>query len=150
MILDQLAHWQSYAHLSPSFKAGFEYLQTFDPGTPLGRYDIVGNDVFALVQSYETQPAENRKFESHKTFADIQYIVRGEEVIEYSRLENLPVTQPYSAEHDAALYGHASAPTQLVLQAGDFAVFYPQDGHKPGCTYQQAETILKVVVKVRL
>ena len=73
----------------------------------------------------------------------------GAEIIQFSPLDRLRETKPYSSENDAALYsGTDDCP--LFMRAGDFAVLFPQDGHKPGCLWRDAAPVRKVVIKVRL
>jgi YhcH/YjgK/YiaL family protein len=38
----------------------------------------------------------------------------------------------------------------LQLTPGSFALFYPEDAHKPNCAWDAPERVRKVVVKVRL
>lgn len=56
MVIDTISHSGLYHSLGPRFAAGLEWLRNFEPATPDGRYDLRGDDVFALVQSYETMP----------------------------------------------------------------------------------------------
>src|SRR5688572_29530345 len=65
MILDTLSQSASYQQLGPRFAAGLKWLGEFSPATADGRYDIDGDDVFALVQSYDTVPSTEKKYESH-------------------------------------------------------------------------------------
>ena len=66
MVIDTLSHAGLYHSLGPGFAAGLEWLRTFQPATSDGRYDIKGDDVFALVQSYDTVPPAEKKYESNK------------------------------------------------------------------------------------
>ena len=64
MIMDTLSNRHLYEPLQRGLRLGFEYLAAFDPATPDGRYPIDGEQVFALVQSYDTGPATERRFET--------------------------------------------------------------------------------------
>lgn len=150
MIIDTLANSASYHHLSPRFVAGLKWLTQFKPDMPDGRTDIDGDNVFALVQSYETAPADQKKFESHRVYADIQYVGAGTEVIPYAPTSSLNPTMAYDAEKDYLLYTDPAASTPLFLPPGSFAIFLPQDGHKPGCVSGASAKIKKVVIKVRV
>jgi biofilm protein TabA len=150
MILDTLSHSASYQQLGPRFAAGLKWLEEFLPATVDGRYDIDGDDVFALVQSYDTVPPVEKKYESHRVYADIQYIAEGAEVIYYAPTAGLVPTIAYDETKDCLLYSDPAAATPLFMAPGRFAIFYAQDGHKPGCVHDRASSIKKVVVKVRL
>lgn len=149
MIYDNIAHAGLYHGLGPRFAAAFEYLARFDGTTVDGRVSLDGDNLFALVQSYQTAPASTKPFESHRIYADIQFLVSGEELICTAPLDRLQVTTAYSTTNDAALYTGPDD-TPLRLRVGDFAVLWPQDGHKPGCTWNAPTAVKKVVMKVRL
>ena len=71
MIYDALAHAALYRDLGPRFAAAFDFLAGFDPATPTGRVSLDGDNLFALVQSYQTAPAATKPFESHRIFATL-------------------------------------------------------------------------------
>ena len=149
MIYDNLGHAALYRSLGPRLALGLDYLGRFDAGTPDGRVALDGDNVFALVQSYQPGPAAERVFESHRAHIDIQCMVAGEEIIGYAPLSVLTVTTPYSEQKDVAFYsGPDDRP--LFMSPGDFTILFPQDGHKPGCLWRSPATVKKVVVKVRI
>ena len=71
------------------------FLLTFDVRTPAGKVTLSGDDVYATIQSYWTSPASERKWESHRRYVDVQFMVTGEELIYHAPLDQLEVTQPY-------------------------------------------------------
>jgi YhcH/YjgK/YiaL family protein len=149
MIYDTLGNAATYYPLGHRFKLGFNYLSQFDPKTADGRVPIDGENVFAMVQSYVPEPAAQRSFEAHKVFADLQFVAEGEEVIFHSPLASLRETTPYLESGDAALYaGDDDFP--ILMRPGCFAIFYPCDGHKPGCVWRSSNRVKKVVIKIRL
>jgi biofilm protein TabA len=149
MIYDHIAQHALYHSLGPRFKLGLEYLAGYDASTPLGRVTLDGDNVFALVQGYETSLAAGRVFESHRIYVDIQFVAAGEELIFTAPWDRLLVTTPYTAANDAAFYSGPDD-TPLRMRAGDFCLLFPQDGHKPCCQWTAAGPVKKVVVKVRL
>lgn len=150
MILDSLEHHALYHHLGPRFARGFAWFTGVSVNLPDGRYEIDGQDVYALVQSYQTVPATEKKYEAHRHYADIQYVAEGTEVIHYAPLPSLRPVTDYNPEKDYQLYADPEQATALFLSPGQFAVFHPQDGHKPGCLAGVSYPIKKVVIKVRL
>lgn len=150
MILDTLDRAPTYRSLGPRFAAGLDWLARFQAATPDGRYDIATDDVYALVQSYDTVSAAEKRYESHRAFADIQFVAAGHEVIHYAPTGSLAPVTSYDAPKDFELYADPDASTPLHLAPGTFAIFYPQDGHKPGCAAATPCRVKKVVVKVRL
>ena len=153
MIQDCLDHCADYAALHPLFPAAFDYLKQFDPNTPDGKYEIEGQRLYASVQRYETAPEESKAWETHQVYADIQFIASGRERILYAPVESFQPTTPYNPAKDVQKYDGAgvSNVTSMVIPAGSFAVYLPQDGHKPGCqASDRPEPVVKVVIKVRL
>ena len=152
MILDSLTHCADYVTLHPLFPAAFEYLKKFDPNTPDGKYEINGKRLYAAVQRYDTAPEETKTWEAHRVYADIQFIVAGREKILYAPVEELQSATPYNDARDVEKYNGETVKNVAVtiIPAGFFAVYLPQDGHKPGCMVDHPEPIVKVVIKVQL
>ena len=150
MIIDSLKNAPLYKTISPNLAKGFDWLAKFDPATPDGRHDIDGDNVFALVQSYESGPAAEKKFESHRKYTDIQLVVSGTETMLYTPITALQPSTEFDLKKDIVFYAETADTTPLLCPAGTFAVFFPQDGHKPCCTAGTPMPIRKIVVKVAL
>jgi biofilm protein TabA len=148
MILDSLDSSGRYQALGTGIALGLAYLQSFDLDTPDGRYTLDGDDLFALVQSYGTGPATGKKFEAHRAYIDIQFVARGSERILHTRSEGLAVEIPYLEEKDVEFFADPYASSSILLGPGDFAIFFPNDAHKPGCMAGGRTEVKKVVVKV--
>ena len=117
----------------------------------VGRHEIAGEDVFAIVQHHTTHAVQEAHYEVHRQYIDLQYIQPGREVIYWAPLELLTdVIMPFDAEKDAALYGYVREGVPLFMQRGHFAVFFPSDDHIPSCNWRQSAEVQKVVVKVRI
>jgi len=126
MISDSLAHSDRYARLHPCFAAAFEFLRTLSANPADGRHEIDGDSLFALVQSYSTTPATERKLEHHRKYADIQFLFAGEEMIEHAALEGLKVDTPYNAEKDYGLVQDSTFRSAVLLHPGRFGFFSPR------------------------
>jgi YhcH/YjgK/YiaL family protein len=148
MILDKLENSDFYNRISINLNKGFEYLKSTDLSTlKPGRHDIDGNDVFALVSEYNTKNHLECRPEAHQTYTDIQYIISGREAIGFVTLNNQVIVSEYDSEKDITFYSGDTSP--LILEAGMFAVFFPQDVHCPCLQIDGPEKVKKVVVKVR-
>jgi biofilm protein TabA len=151
MILDILDHALRYASLTSRFANAFEFLKKADTSLKLGRHEIDGDNVFALVQKYTTKPLEKAQFEVHRKYIDVQFVHSGRETILWAPLASLKkVTMPYTDEQDAALFSLIPDSTPMHLSAGHFAILYPEDGHAPCCVWDAPCEVCKVVVKVRV
>ncbi len=95
MIIDTLENSNLYVAMHPRFKSAFEFLKR--PGIeslPIGRTTLDGDLLYALTQEYETKPVHEGKFEAHRRYIDIQFVLAGEEVMGYAPLDQLISAQP--------------------------------------------------------
>lgn len=120
-----------------------------------GRYDLFpGEDIIVLINERVTQPAGQRPAEVHRHYAELHYVVSGGECIGYYPEDGRnEVSADLLEEKDTLLYrDRPDAPEILLpLGPGDYAVFWPQDVHRPFCTRPQIggapEAIKKIVIK---
>lgn len=151
MILDKLENSNLYANINSNLKKAFEFLENANiENLEDGRYDIDSDNIYAFVQSYITKDSEDNKWESHKKYLDIQYIVEGNEAIFWSPTEKLIIQEEYSTEKDAIFYKDNSYFTKLNLNKNYFCILFPEDGHKPCCIFDTPTQIKKIVVKIKL
>lgn len=148
MIYDHIANNLIYRPAHPGFALAFAYLAEFDPETKDGKYELDGDRVIAHVQSYRTAAPGLLQYESHREYLDLQFVARGEEIIYHSRLDKLVPTDSYDPVKDGIHY-RGEDTQALVMRPGDFAVLYPQDGHKARCILHQECDVKKVVFKIR-
>ncbi len=147
MIIDTIKNYRTYRNLAPEIDVALKYLDETDLASLApGRYDIDGDNVYALVQHYTTEPELERLFEAHRAYFDIQYIAAGEEIIYWRPFAELGADIPYEEQNDCALVT-SSGGTPLIMKKGMFAIFYPHDGHKPCCRKDGPEAVQKVVIK---
>ncbi|MBX3000837.1 MAG: YhcH/YjgK/YiaL family protein [Caldilineaceae bacterium] len=157
MIIDQLHNVQSgfyptllsatdASRLTQRFAKAFHFLQTADlENAAPGRVDIEGDQIFALVQEYNTKPLEQGFWEAHRKYIDIQYVVSGEEYMGYANLAQLDAGEYDAAKDFLPLHGDGSF---VRLPAGMFTLFMPEDAHMPGMAVDQPQSVKKVVVKI--
>ncbi len=148
MVLDELRNSARYEALHPRLAEAFAFLRRFEQNPlPEGRVELEGAELYALVQSYDTSPAEQKKWESHRRYIDVQYVTHGQESMFYAPLGTLAEKGGYLPEKDAIYYEDGPS-TMLCCPAGTFAVFFPEDLHKPCCALGEPCAVRKVVVKI--
>ena len=148
MIVDRLQNWKYYP-LGEVWKQAMEFLMTLEPDAEEKEYPLDGDRVFARIMSYETIPAESARFEAHRTYADIQTVLSGEEILEWSPTSGLEVTSPYDSSKDVEFYSRLQpGRTQVRLSPGFFALLLPQDAHAPQLQCGKAVKVKKVVIKI--
>ena len=150
MIVDTLERADAYTPLARGIGEALAWLRAFDPSTPDGRHDIDGDRLYALVQSYDTGPATEKRFEAHRRNLDVQYVVSGAERILHAPAAGMEAETPYDEDGDIVFFAEPKASSSLLMPAGSVAFFWPGDAHKPGCMAGGRDAVRKVVVKVRL
>lgn len=150
MIFDKAENMAQYYEKEPLLKKCAEFIERFEAEKlPDGAYEIDGERVFANVQTYRTkQQDENSRFEAHKKYIDVQYVVSGIEKIRWAKLENVVETEErYSKGQDIAFYT-GDAKMDFVLTKGAFLLLYPQDAHMPGLSAEKDVIARKIVFKI--
>lgn len=149
MIQDTLNNSARYEILSPRFAKAFAFLRTVDGTQVLGRHEIDGDRVFALVQKYAPKPLDHALFEAHRKYIDVQFVHSGRETILWAPLAAMKEqTMAYDETKEATLWKLVPDVTPLHMSAGHFAILFPQDAHAPGVEWERSEEVFKVVVKV--
>jgi len=117
---------------------------------PLGKYNLDDEELYAVVQGYETKLPENGKFEGHNKYIDIQYLISGIEAVQIVDIERLTPATEYDSENDFTLYIDCEISNFCVLRAGEYGIFFTHDLHKPGLAYKNPAKVKKIVVKVKI
>jgi YhcH/YjgK/YiaL family protein len=147
MIIDKIQNLRLYEKLSPLFALAMDYLQKTDfTKMEHGKHAVDGEKVFAIYQEYKTKDAHDCMLEGHRKYIDIQYIIEGKELINVEPLDGQAYKVPYDTEKDVAFFAGEGAP--IMLEAGNFTIFFPDDLHMPCVKAGQSETVKKVVMKI--
>lgn len=150
MIVCDLDELRQQVVLTPNMKTAVGFLETSGRSELAeGRVVVDGEKVYVEVQAYDSVERDTERFEGHRKYIDIQFVVSGEEIISWTSMKNVTETKAYDAEHD---YWLGSAPadkiTEVRLGAGQLAVLYPSDPHAPRKAIGSASPVRKLVVKV--
>lgn len=149
MIFDNLKYGSAYFNLGPGIRTALEYLQRTDAGAlAVGRHDVDGDQVFALVSDYQTKTPEESFWEAHRRHIDVQFVHMGRECIGYADLATFKEA-PYNAERDLVVATGAGG-QQVEVGRGEFVILFPHDVHMPGLIAQVSSAVRKVVVKVKV
>ncbi len=145
MIIDNIERAGSYKDLRDGFEGALQFLIDHRDGDlEDGRYALNETD-FVLVQSYQSKPIENCKFEAHRKYIDVQYMVSGSEKIGWALTEKL-TTESYDEQKDfVKLTGEGDL---FPLTPGNFFILFPDDAHMPGVMNDEIEPVKKIVLKI--
>ncbi len=146
MIIDKLENLEKYVALNPLFAEVVNFLKnnTWD-NIEDGKHLIKGDDVFVNVMHIEGKPEGKTAMEYHRKMVDVQVPISGDEVFGYVPQADLPAME-YVEEKDMAKLADVPAQTYVKVLKGQFAIFFPQDGHAPGISdnKQHRKAIFKV------
>jgi len=148
MIFSTLSQSDRYAVLHPLFPRVFDYIRNTDLlALAPGRYPIVGDDLFVIVESVPGRTRAEAKLECHRKRIDIQLVLDGVDEMGWKALADCidPVSD-YSAEKDIRFFRDAPA-SWIATPPGAFCIFFPEDAHAPLVSTGQ---IRKVIFKVAL
>ena len=144
MIFDNIANFENYRGLEKIYPLLRFLAKTDFSDMPEGRYELDGGNYY-MVQAYEPH-ADGKRSEAHKQYIDIQFMVRGAELIGVAQLGDAEPTS--QAGEDCWFYNVPM--TNLPLSENTFAVFYPNDLHAPGIPDGKCPACKKIVVKVKV
>ncbi len=147
MIIDSIKNAALYFGVPERISAGLRWLQTKDLAKLApGRYELDGTNLFAIISEYQTKPKDQGKWEAHKRYYDIQYLISGREAIGYACLEACRLGA-YDEGKDFQEILEAPGDF-LAMRAGMFMILAPQDAHMPGLALDTPGAVKKAVVKV--
>jgi biofilm protein TabA len=122
---------------------GDSKLSTMAPG----KYPIDGDNAFAIISSGRPKQLEDVKWESHRKYVDLQYVISGRVKIGMAPVAKATITEPYSDSRDAANYNVDGK--YLTATPKEFFLFFPQDAHRPDIKVEDTDTLKKLVIKIR-
>ncbi|MDE3213193.1 MAG: YhcH/YjgK/YiaL family protein [Bacteroidota bacterium] len=112
-----------------------------------GKYPIDGDSVYATITQGPTKDFPKSRWEAHRKFVDLQYVIEGEEKIGMGSLHGAVVVDPYDAKTDV---GHYKLKGKFYLATPDtFFLFFPGEAHRPGIATGPDHTDKKLVIKIR-
>lgn len=146
VVTDQISRAGVYSGLSPRFEQAFAFLKRQDLASlPPGTYEIDGRRVYAMVQEYQTKQAAEGKWEAHRKYIDVQYVVSGRERFGYAPAGRM-TAGPYDAQSDLERPNGDGAFGEL--RSGEFILLWPGEAHMPGMAIEAPAPVRKVVVKI--
>jgi len=149
MIIDTLENSKKYIAVHSRFEMAFNYLKNTDFSIlKTGRHEIKGDEIFAIINEYETKDAQGVFLEAHKKYIDIQYVYSGSEKVGVMCLCDQVPVKKYDTVDDYHLFDEDF--DSILLNKGMFGVFYPNDLHMPGLVNEVSNKVKKIVVKVKL
>jgi YhcH/YjgK/YiaL family protein len=148
MVTDHISRADTFASLGTGFQRAFAFLRRSDlSALPVGTHELDGQRIYALVQEYQTKRADEGKWEAHRKYIDVQFIVSGRERFGFAQVNRMPAGA-YDEAKDMERPTGEGAFTEL--RAGEFIILWPGEPHMPGMALVEPAAVKKVVVKIAL
>lgn len=106
-----------------------------------------GSNVFCNKMEAQTMPAEEKLFEMHRTYMDVQIDLVGSEGVETGEIRGFSCPD-FSAEKDVG-FGDCKTVASCVLTPGSFTLCLAGEPHKPGILVGEDPHLVKCFLKVR-
>lgn len=151
MIHDTLNNWPLYYNSAP-WRCAFEFLATLSATSEdSARISLQGDDIYAMIMSYQTCSPDESILETHDEYIDIQMSLANSEAIDWFPRHTLDVKVPYDPDNDRTFYHRPDlTPVRINNFPSYFTVLHPDDAHMPKMmTTKSSEMVKKVVVKMR-
>jgi YhcH/YjgK/YiaL family protein len=141
----------SYFKNKDRWDKAFKFLKNTDLlKLELKRYDIDDDNLFATVSEYISKNEETAKFEAHRKYIDIQYVISGKEVMNVAPIATVKeILVPYDATKDIEFVAVKEI-VSFKANTDKFFIFFPGDAHRPGLKDGVNSPVRKIVVKVKV
>jgi YhcH/YjgK/YiaL family protein len=147
MIFDKLTSYPVYFQTSEMKSIIEDVIQNYSIKTKDGTYQEFDH-YYIKVMSPETLEVSDI-IESHQKEIDIQILLSGTEKIRIFSEESVTIKSDYNPEIDCTFYTPNSDPhSEVILQPGYFAMFFPQDIHNPLIANTKVQSLKKIVIKI--
>jgi YhcH/YjgK/YiaL family protein len=110
-----------------------------------GKYPIIGDQVYANVTEAPSHNKEEVKWESHKNYIDLQYIINGKEMIGIADTSKATITKPYTTD----LINYTAEGKYYVSEPDQFFLFFPNNAHRPTIKVDGYDVVKKIVIKIQ-
>lgn len=149
MIFDKLSNIKMYKGTNKNLDLVIDYIMTHDLNAlPLGRTILDGDNAYINVMDANAAPLEQRKYELHHHYMDLQIDLTGIERIDTGDRSSI-VMETYDPDSDV---GICSAPdlAQCIIGPGNFILCMAGEPHKPNIAVSNDTKLKKAVCKIHL
>ncbi|MGV8095497.1 MAG: YhcH/YjgK/YiaL family protein [Mangrovibacterium sp.] len=145
--VDVSQFYKQYHKRPDLWNAAFEYLKKDLTTVKVGKYALKGDETVAVISEYQTKKIEEAKWESHRKFIDLQYIISGEEKMGVLPLKKAILSSDYQEDKDVIFFGEQDG-EYYVANPDIFFLFFPDDVHRPCIHTGDSRPVKKLVVKI--
>ncbi len=140
----------SYFKNKERWDKAFGFLNSDLSKLEVKRYEIDGENLYAPVSEYLSKNEEVAKYEAHKKYIDIQYVISGVEQMSVAPMSALDsITIPYDPAKEVE-FMTVKESSHFKATPANFFIFFPSDIHRPGLKIGENAMVKKIVVKVKV
>lgn len=149
MIYDKFSNLAFYKGFHKNLDKAIEFITTHDLSQlPLGKTVIDGDFVYINVMETKAQPLEERRYEVHKNYMDIQMDLEGIERVDTGDMDKMTI-EDYHEENDVGT-AESEDLASCNLGAGNFIICMAGEPHKPNIQITENTYLKKAVCKVHI
>lgn len=134
----------------PEIQKALDYIRANGKTAEDGKVELDGKNLYIAFSNYDSKDRKDCKYEAHKNYIDVQYVIEGEEAMAVTTAEGLSVKKEYDPEKDVVFFNDDKPGIEYVLKAGDYIVVFPDDVHMPKVKSGKVCHIKKAVVKIKI
>ena len=154
MIYGHISATATESAFTPVIRKALEILRTTDTtNMHHGKYPLDSDKLILQINEVTTGPKNTNRPEVHKDYIDGQYMVHGHELIGfYPDCKDGSILEDHLADNDVLFYQERNDihEQMLPMTEGCYAVFFPEDVHRPCCAMNGPEEVKKIVLKIRV
>ena len=116
-----------------------------------GRIQLRGESMIVQICDRVTGAREEKLPEVHRHYAELHFMAEGSEYVGvYPDKGDNRILEDCLAEKDTLYYQEnpQSGEAMLLMIPGSYAIFFPEDVHRPFCQVKEPGRVKKVVVKI--
>ena len=148
MIVDRIENLKLYIPYNEKLRAVCDFLEHTDIyALETGRHEV-GEGVYVMVNAFTPKDPAVARWETHRNYIDLQYLIEGDEAMGYLPIDQVEVTEYDEVKDVSHPTPRAGANMSVAaLETGCFAFLEPRDAHRPSAKLH-ADAAKKLIFKI--
>jgi biofilm protein TabA len=148
MLIISIDQLQKHRHLHPGLEKAGSFLAGVDlQSLTDGRYEIDGDELFAIVNTCAGKGRHGARLEAHRNYIDVQHCLSGKDIIGFWPLAQCTTAAAAYDEAGDVIFFEDPVRQWISIEGSACAIFFPDDAHAPLAGVGPCK---KIVLKVRV